>query len=255
LFTRSLLQGTTPVPCVPLRFRSATLALAALVAVVPFTCRAATISSSVSLPITDAPFSNVSLSSLQQFDPAAGTLTQVLISVATDGVEQGTVKNNGTSPTATISVTVGTEMFLDSTDSLVDSLITGNDYGDLTGTQLYFGLAAGATANVGPFTLFDYQSQAFSSGLTPFLGVGSLGLELGAVNTFTHTGGSSIATANFTAQEEPVVTVTYTFTPSSTTPEPASLSFVLLGAAILAGKRWSSNRNIRKRTGAAFHQR
>jgi len=223
-----------------------TLALLGFFASVPLVCRADSITFSTTVPFTNAPFSDVSLSSIQQFDPAQGTLTGVLISAATHGVESGTLRNNATSPSPFISIAADTEILMDSTIGLVDSLIAGNDYGDLTAGQNYFGLAAGATANFGPInSIFAFESQTFSSGLTPFLGVGSLGLELGAVNTFTVTGGNTVTT-NLMAQAGSVVTVTYTFTPSSTTPEPASLSFGLLGVAIFVGKRWSSSRNIRK---------
>lgn len=223
------------------------LAIIAFFAGLPLVCRADTVSFSTSVPFTTSSFSNVSLSSINQFDPAMGTLTGVVITVNSHGNIDGTVKNTSISFPATFSVALDSELLLDSTLGPIDSLLAGHDYGDLTAGQNYSGLAGGATANLGPINgLFSHvASPSFISGLAPFLGTGSLGLELGSISTTTVTGGGSAVTTNLVFQSSATVDVTYTFA-AATTPEPASLWFALLGGvAMFIGNGWRSLRNVR----------
>jgi hypothetical protein len=176
----------------------------------------------VSLPQTTTDFT-VPLS-IQGFDPALGTLTDVVLTWSVSGSMAGTVTNTATGA-QNFSVTESSNVTL-YLGSVSGTLLSS---AALSAMQTYTNLGSSVTSPFGPFTPSSQDGPTtYTSGpiFNGFVSSGNIGLT---VNTMTATvingGGGNIFSAIATTAGGSF-TVRYDFTP---VPEPSSIALSLVG--------------------------
>ena len=159
---------------------------------------------------------------LQGFDTTLGTLTGVSLTLSAAVTLTGTV-TNGTSSTQDFDVSTTTKVSLASTKSAsIKSLFV-----TFTQSQSYFGIAPGAIAEYGRYTL----SQSATAAGTPLTDFTTGPINFTASANSSKTLPTSI-TADTTAVANGTVQVTYTYTPTPPTSVPEPASMALLGMCL-----------------------
>lgn len=190
---------------------------------------AAVVSFSSAFGPTRTDFTTASLT-LQSFNPMLGTLTGVQLMLAGTGTFSGIVTNTASSA-ETFTLNESTTLTIRSATAGLNDLNTS-----FASSQTFTDLAAGASADFGPFspsnttTATPGNLEAFQSGPLRFTAA-----------TMTNTsfiGGGGNVTTSFDTVASGVVSVTYTYdapsagdAPSTAVPEPASMA--LLGAGLV----------------------
>jgi len=161
---------------------------------------------------------------LQSFDSSFGTLTGVQLSLMGSGNFAGTVTNRGSSA-ETFTLNESTTLSISSATAGLSGLSTSFASG-----QTFTNLAAGASANFGPFSPANTVT-ANPTNLAAFQS-GPLSFTAGTVTGTSTTGGGGNVTTSFDTFASGVVAVAYTYNaPSTAVPEPASMA--LLGAGMV----------------------
>jgi hypothetical protein len=173
---------------------------------------------------------------LPQFNPALGTLQSVEIIVSDTGSTDLSVTQT-LNTTAHLTV-LSTQLYVDLTGVTIPSI---NVEPELTGGVSY----APPGHAIGPFSTFDTgvltltpasQSQSFSTGLSPFIGLGDLYFDL---ETFTYTTttylGGNLNTSQTTIAGGPVEIIYDYNPPAPPVPEPGTLGLFGTGLLGLAG--------------------
>jgi hypothetical protein len=204
---------------------------------------AGTITQTNTVPVQTTDFTKTF--TFNQFDPSLGTLDSVELSLATTGDFGGNVTNKA----------AGAESFKVTEAS--DVTFTGPDatsvVSSLAASQNYTNLAAGATANFGPFNPGDGPVAIFvpTANFGTYTGTGTLspGLTVSTESSQTVAGGGGNITSALSTKVGANATLIYTYhTPSTNpTPEPgawASMSIGVLGLMALGLKARRKNLSL-----------
>ena len=189
---------------------------------------AATTSNSTTFGPTKTDFTTSNLT-LKAFNTTLGTLTSVTLSMVGNATVGGSVTNNATT-SQNFKVSTDTQVTLNSTTASVTNLLL-----DLTTTQSYVAVGAGATAVYGPFTPSASAVNVNGTPLSDFT-AGPINFSASTLSATTILGGGNNITAAVNSTAGGSVTVTYTYTPTptpppTTVPEPASMALLGLGLA------------------------
>ena len=186
---------------------------------------AATISNSTPFGPTKTDFTTANLT-LQGFNTSLGTLTGVSLSMSGYATVGGSVTNNATTA-QNFKVSTDTQVTLNSTANSVGNLIL-----DLTSTQSYTAVAAGATAVYGPFNPATNAVSVTGTPLSDYT-AGPINFSASTLSATTILGGGNNITAAVNSTAGGIVMVTYTYTPTPPTavPEPASMALLGMGLA------------------------
>jgi hypothetical protein len=215
-------------------------ALAIAATLTPFTCaQAATISFSDSKAMATTNWTD--LLSFAKFDTSLGTLTSIKFDLS--GMVQGS-GNAESLDSAASSVTLSLGALLGLTRPDGSTLVVtkpvfsqGFDFSSFDGTVNFGGTSGGSTGTVSADgSNFFVSSDASDFALFSALGGGSINLGLSAVGNSSGTGSGNLITQFNTAASGNAL-VTYTYTPASDVPEPASLATVLAGLGLMAAVR------------------
>ncbi len=202
-------------------------AVAGFVALGAAQASAATVSYNTTFGPTKTDFTTGTLT-LPAFNTALGTLTSVSLLLSSSATVSGTVTNNTTSAQA-FKVTTTTNVALASGIASVNGVNL-----DLVTTQSYSGVAAGASANYGPYTPSNSSAVASALPLSDFTGA-ALTFTAGTLSGTTILGGGNNIGAAIASSASGTVQVTYTYTaappPPTTVPEPASMALLGMGLA------------------------
>jgi hypothetical protein len=216
----------------------AALALAA--ALLPLAAaQAATVSYSDSMALTTTNW--IDALSFSKFDTNLGTLTSIRFDLS--GVVQGVGNAESLDSSAsTVKLSLGSLLGLTRPDN--STLVVTNpvfsqtfDFTKFDGT-FDFGGTSGATTGTASATgsNFFVSSSASDFALFSALGGGMINLGLNAVGNSSGTGSGNLIT-QFNTAASGVAKVTYTYAPTATVPEPASLALVFGGLGLLGAAR------------------
>lgn len=207
-----------------------------IAAFVPLALASVTLADSVSYS-SNLPYAKtdwISTLELPRFNPALGTLTKVQLAVTGDVSTELTITNNASTSSHG---SAKTEVII-AVQDILGSFLVGPDI--LTPQTGYaYNLSAGESVTSGALTKSKTDSQDITSSevLSEFTGLGNISLN---ASTFTqtllaNTGGNTAADQVTTADITGLIT--YTFTPTASIPEPASVGFVGLGVVGLLARR------------------
>ena len=145
---------------------------------------------------------------LPRFDPALGTLTEVDLSLAAGGTAIGTVTNTSAGPESFL--------FTENERLTLSNGATSLLATTLVSSQNYTNLAAGASAQFGPFAPTNNAANVFTSGpdFNAFSGgPGNINLTFQTRTSQTITGGGGNVGSNLITTAGGTVSVTYKYTP------------------------------------------
>jgi hypothetical protein len=192
------------------------------------------------------------------------TLQEVVFTVAASLTSSGTVTNNaGTSQNFSVRL-IPSQYDLNAAPgapAALLALLNPNTFGTFSplddsnitqvGPQSYVGLAPGATANFGPFTVNGSSSATFntSGDVGGFVGAGSYSFApFTSIGTLI-TGGGGNVTTNITTFASASITVEY-FGTVATTPEPVPFGFSTNASLVVFGGVFYGFNRLRKKMAA-----
>ena len=199
---------------------------------------AATVSFSDAYGPVSVPFATAPLATLSQFDPSLGTLTKVTLTLDADTSAGSISWDNEAGVSTNVTLGIGAEVTavgLAGVTAVAVPLQTGSAIGvdadndgaaDFVGTDSF--AVVGGTGS-------DSDSDELTSGLGPYIGLGTFDVDVTAsVETFLSTTGGFGPIDPTPGVTEGTVTVTYEYT---VIPEPTSAAFLGLGALGIAVRR------------------
>ncbi len=215
-------------------------ALAAAAAFLPFaSAQAATLSYADSVALTTTNWANTL--SFSKFDTSLGTLTSIRFDLS--GVVQGSGNAESLDSSAsTVTLTLGSLLGLTRPDN--STLVVTNPVFSQTfnftafDSAINFGGTSGGTTGAVSATGSNFFVSSSASDFTLFsaLGGGTINLGLNAVGASSGNGSGNLIT-QFNTAASGVAKVTYTYTPTATVPEPASLALICGGLGLLGAAR------------------
>ena len=225
-----------------------------LAAAVPSAANAGTLTQTFTLGALQAELSSANSDmTINQFNAGPDQhLQSVVISEQANYTSTGTVTNTSPDPN-TFSVGVGVALQLHPGTGVPGNFPTfaTAPYGSTSGKSLSFSLgAAGGSSDSAPFSYNFHSnlpngfapttsfagvpylsaSKTLNSSLGGYEGTGTFDVYFSSLTTQSITGGGGNENINLTTYIDPVLTVTYNFTTSVATPEPASLAVLGVGA-------------------------
>ncbi|MEA5575430.1 choice-of-anchor E domain-containing protein [Anabaena sp. UHCC 0451] len=179
------------------------------------------------------------------------TLEEVVFTVTASLTSSGTVTNNAANPQNFIVTLIPSQYDLNAASGAPAALLallnpnTSGTFSPLNdsnitqiGPQSYSGLASGATANFGPFTVNGASSATFNTlvDVAGFVGAGSYSFDpFTSIGTLVNGGGGNVAT-NITTLASASIQVQYFGTPSSNPPaEPVPFGFSTNASLLVFG--------------------
>lgn len=161
---------------------------------------------------------------LEAFDPALGTLTNVAISYSASGTVSGNVRNNAASA-QNFNVTTMTSVTLTSQLASLNKLQL-----NLNATELYTEVGTETTVGYGPFSPSGSLLVLSASPLGDYVG-DPISFSASTLSSTVIKGGGNNIQASISSAASGAVSVTYTYDEAPTSvPEPASM--VLLGVGL-----------------------
>lgn len=218
------------------------LALAGTVAALSFAgaAQAASIVQTATLSNTATNFTDTALSGLTKFDSSLGTLNSVIVTL--NATVAGAVGLENTGPSAS-SITYNLQASVALSSPGVGTLLTSVpvfsgtfNAGPFDGTTDFGGTSGTTISNL---TANTSETVTLTTGLTPFIGSGSLDAFLSGTGQSNTNGSGNVASA-FTTQAGGSVTVQYNYTPAATVPEPSAILGILAVAGVGAFARRKS---------------
>ena len=164
--------------------------------------------------------------SLPGFDPTAGTLLSVILTLNAGDLMSGTVTNTSAS-SQNFSARVSSDTFLTPEAAVLAAAIDVLN----SKSQSYSNVASGATVAFGPFTPSNSGSNTYTDNASfAAFENGNVLLDL-STSTFSGSTGGGNETEAISTVASGSATVVYNYTPADTSvPEPASMA--LLGAGL-----------------------
>ncbi len=215
-------------------------ALAIAATLTPFTCaQASTISFSDNKALSTTNWTDAL--SFGKFDTSLGTLTSIRFDLS--GMVQGS-GNAESLDAAASDVTLSLGALLGLTRPDGSTLVVTNplfsqvfNFSAFDGAINFGGTSGGSTGTVSANGAnFFISSNASDFSLFSALGGGTINLGLNAVGNSSGTGAGNLLTQFNTAASGNVL-VTYTYTPASDVPEPATLATLAAGLGLMAAVR------------------